>query len=85
MKDTPVEELKTKPTLRAHAFGFMKELSGLVENIEAPEELLCALQANARRHQKRGVSTKDYEVEFIWNQILDSEFRDENVNVQTLW
>ena len=63
MKDTPVKDLRTKPTLRAHAFGVMKELSGLVENIEQSEELLCALQANARRHRKRGVSTKDYEVQ----------------------
>ena len=81
MKDTPVKDLRTKPTLRAHAFGVMKELSGLVENIEEPEELLCALESNARRHQKRGVSTKDYEVHL--NQFLTRQLERLNDTIKT--
>ena len=62
MKDIPNDELAKTPTLRAHAAGFMKELSGMIEAIDEVDDLVAMIQSNATRHYKRQTTVEMYEV-----------------------
>ena len=65
LKDIPDDELSKSVRLRAHATGFMKELSGMMESLDDVEQLVAMIENNADRHHRRKVTVAIYEVS-VW-------------------
>ena len=68
LKDVPDDELHTSVRLRAHATGFMKEVSGMVmESLDDVEQLVAMMSSNAHRHHRRTATVDMYEASVcVW-------------------
>ena len=62
LKDVPDDEQHQSVRLRAHATGFMKEVSGMImESLDDVEQLVAMMSSNAHRHHRRTATVDMYE------------------------